>query len=70
MRNAIGQVLKAIYAGVFTTLSTLVVTLTGNQNLGDLTTLQWLLVALAGLGAFGGVYGLPGPKRPASGGGG
>jgi len=50
------QTAKALYAAAWTTLATLAVTLTGNQNFGDLTTLQWVIVAGAALGGFGGVY--------------
>jgi len=64
MKTYIAQTAKAVYAAAWTTLATLAVTLTGDQNFGDLTTLQWVMVAGAALGAFGGVYKLTN-KRPA-----
>ena len=57
---------KAIYATIISVLGSLAVVLTGDQGLGDLTTAQWVTVALAALIAGGGVYGIT--NKPVTGG--
>jgi hypothetical protein len=54
----IGQALRAFYAAAVALVGSLATTLTGDQNLGDITTQQWLIVVGVTLAAFGGVYGL------------
>jgi len=49
---------KAIYATIISVLGSLAVVLTGDAGLGDLTTAQWVTVALAACIAGGGVYGI------------
>lgn len=53
---------KAFYAALVAGLGALATTLTGEQNLGDLTTLQWVIIAGVVVGAFGGVYGITNAK--------
>lgn len=50
---------KAAFAAVFTFASSLVVVMVGDVGFGDVTDGQWLAAAVAGLGAAGGVYGIP-----------
>ena len=57
----IGQSLRAIYAAAVTLVGSLSTTLTGDQNFGDITTQQWLIVVGATLAAFGGVWGFVNP---------
>jgi hypothetical protein len=54
----IGTALKAFYAAIVAALSGLVTVLVDNANFGDLTAGQWVVIALAAVVAFGGVYGL------------
>ena len=49
---------KAIYATVVSALGSLAVVLVGDAGLGDLSSGQWITVALAALIAGGGVYGI------------
>ena len=49
---------KAVYAFVFGALSTLAVILVGDSSFGDITAGQWVAIAIAALGAGGGVYGI------------
>jgi hypothetical protein len=50
--------LKAIYATVVSALGSLAVVLVGDAGLDDLSSGQWITVALAALIAGGGVYGI------------
>ena len=50
--------LKAIYATIISALGSLAVVLVGDAGLGDLSSGQWITVALAALIAGGGVYGI------------
>lgn len=52
------QAAKAVYAAVAALLTGLAAVLVGNQSLSDVTTAQWITLALATLGAFGAVYGV------------
>lgn len=52
------QAAKAIFAGAITLITGLTTTLTGNQNLSDLTTIQWLIIIGATFAAVGGTYGI------------
>jgi hypothetical protein len=56
--------LRACFAALATFLTALATTLTGDQNLGDLTTLQWVIIAGGVLAAFGGVFGLKNQPLP------
>jgi hypothetical protein len=49
---------KAIYATVVSALGSLAVVLVGDSGLDDLSSGQWITVALAALVAGGGVYGI------------
>ena len=50
--------LKAIYATIISALGSLAVVLVGDAGLDDLSSGQWITVALAALIAGGGVYGI------------
>jgi len=52
------QFAKAIFATVVSALGSLAVVLVNDAGLGDLTSGQWVTVALAALIAGGGVYGI------------
>jgi len=52
------QAAKAVYATVIAGLGSLAAVLVGNVGLTDLTSGQWVTVALAALIAGGGVYGI------------
>ena len=54
----IGQFAKAVYAFVIAGLGALATPLVADAGFGDLTTGQWVTVALAALVAGGGVYGI------------
>ncbi len=56
LSKKLAQAAKAFYAAALALLAGLATTLTGDQNLGDLTTLQWVILAGSVLGAFGGTY--------------
>ena len=49
---------KAIYATFVSALGSLAVVLVGDAGLGDLSSGQWITVALAAAIAGGGVYGI------------
>lgn len=53
-----GQFAKAIYATVIAGLGSLAAILVGDVGFGDVTSGQWVTVALAALVAGGGVYGI------------
>ncbi len=55
---------KAIAAVVVAVLGALAVVVVGDMTLGDLTTAQWIAVALAGLAEFIAIIGLQ--RAPAS----
>jgi hypothetical protein len=65
MRNSLGQIAKAIYAAAVAGLSGLSAVLVGGDSLGQVTSGQWVSIALAALVAGGGVYGITNAK-PAS----
>lgn len=52
------QTLKAFYAAAAAALSGLGTALVGGAGLGDVTTAQWVTIAVAALGAFGAVWGV------------
>ena len=54
---------KAIAAVLISIVGALAVVVTGDMTLGDLTTAQWIVVALAGLAEFTAIIGLQ--KAPA-----
>jgi hypothetical protein len=49
---------KAFCAAVIAALSSLAAVLVGDMGFADLTTGQWVTIALAAVAAFGGVYGI------------
>lgn len=49
---------KAIYAAVAQLLAGLALVTVGGLGVGDITTNQWIVIAIAVLAAGGGVYGL------------
>jgi hypothetical protein len=49
---------KAIFASVTTFLTGIISDLSGDAGFGDISTQQWIVVALATIVAFGGVYGI------------
>jgi hypothetical protein len=49
---------KAILAAVIAALGSLATVMVGNTTFSDLTTGQWVTIALAVAVAFGGVYGI------------
>ena len=55
---------KAIYAMVVAVLGSLAAVLVGDMSIGDLTNGQWVVIALAGVIAFGGIIGWQ--TRPAN----
>lgn len=61
------QAAKAFYAAASAALAGLATTLTGDQNLGDLTTLQWVILSGFVLAAFGAVYRLGPHVQPPGG---
>jgi hypothetical protein len=57
--------LKAFYAAVVAALSGLGTVLVGNASISDVSTAQWVTIALATVIAFGGVWGVTNaPKTP------
>jgi hypothetical protein len=62
MRNSLGQIAKAIYAALVAALSGLSAVLVGGDSLGQVTSGQWVSIALAALVAGGGVYGITNTK--------
>lgn len=52
------QIAKALYAGIFGALGALGVVLVGDMSLAAVTDGQWVAIAVVGLGAFGGVFGI------------
>jgi hypothetical protein len=50
---------KAFFAALVAALSGLATVLTGGESLSGVTSAQWVVIALAALLAFGGVYRLP-----------
>lgn len=56
--------LKAIHATLVAVLGALAAVMIGDVGLTDVTAGQWLIIAGAGAGAFGGVYGLT--NRPST----
>lgn len=70
MFGYVTQATKAVYAGLVAGLAALGGLLVNDTGLSDITAGQWVLVALAALVAFGGVYGLPNTKPTEAGGGG
>lgn len=58
MLNYFTQSAKAIFAGLVAGLGSLSAALVADKSLGDLTDGQWIVVVLAALVAFGGVYGI------------
>ena len=55
---------KAILTALAVVLTNLVTILTGDQNLADVTFVQWLWIALSVLGAFGVTYVVPNGPKP------
>ncbi len=64
--TSFGTISKAIFAAVTTFVSGLITALSSNTGLADITTQQWLVVGLATIVAFGGVYGLTNSPPAAS----
>ena len=64
MITYIAQAAKAFYAGLVAGLGALAAILVGSVGFTDITSGQWVAVALATLVAFGGVYGIS--NRPAA----
>jgi len=62
MIRYIGQAARAFYAGAAAFIGTTAAALTSDQNLGDLTTQTWLVIAGTTLAAFFGVYGISNAK--------
>lgn len=63
--TSFGTISKAIFAAITTLVSGLITALSNNAGLADVTTQQWLVVGLATIVAFGGVYGLTNsPPKP------
>lgn len=66
MPKQLGQVAKALLAGVLAFLTALGGYLVNSTSLGQVTAGQWVYALLAGLVALGAVYGIPnaspGPK--------
>lgn len=54
----IGQAAKAFLAGILAALAALGGFLVNDTTLGQITAGQWVFVAIAGLVALGGVYGI------------
>lgn len=65
MPKLIGQIAKAIVAGVLAALSVLAGYLVNNTSFSQVTAGQWVAVVIAGLIAGGAVYGIPNAKPPA-----
>lgn len=63
MLRYIGQTLRAFYAAAAAVLGSLATVLVGDADFSEVTAGQWVTIALAGLVAFGGVYGIS--NRPA-----
>jgi len=61
-----GKLLKGLYSAAVAVLGALSTVLTGSHTFSDVTAGQWVTMALAGLVAFGGTFGLStwaGPKN-------
>lgn len=52
------QTLKAFYAAVAAALTGLGTILVGDASISDITTSQWVTIAVAAFGAFGAVWGV------------
>lgn len=57
------QPYKAIAAFVLTFLGTLLASVQGRKEFGDLTTLEWLIVIGTALVTTGAVYGITNPRK-------
>lgn len=55
----LGQFGKAAFAGAVAFLGSLAVVMVGDVGFGDVTDGQWVSAAVLGLGAAGGVWGIP-----------
>jgi hypothetical protein len=61
----VGQALKAFFAAATAALSGLAAVLVGNASIHDVTTAQWVTIALATLISFGAVFGVTNaPAKP------
>jgi hypothetical protein len=60
----LSKTLKAAYSLGVAVLGSLGASLSGNANFSSLTDAQWVWIALAGLVAFGGTFGLAGWSGP------
>jgi hypothetical protein len=58
------QAAKAVYATLVAALGSLAAILVGDVGFGDVTAGQWVTIALAGLVAGGGVYGIANAPKP------
>jgi len=63
-RIDMGKFLKGLYSCAVAVLGSLATVLGDNTTLADLRAGQWVTIALAGLVAFGGTYGLAGWSGP------
>ena len=61
----IKYVAKAIYAGAVMFLGSVAAILVGDVGFGDITSGQWVAIALAVVVAVGGVFGLSNSDKPA-----
>ena len=55
----LGPYLKAVAGGAAAGIGALLLVVTGNETVADVTFAEWLLVVLAVLGSFGVVYAVP-----------
>lgn len=62
-----GKVLKGLYSALIAGIGTLSSAISGQATLADVTTQQWLFVALFSLTGFGGTFGLAGWAGPTNG---
>ena len=60
----IAPYLKAVAGGVAAGIGALLLVVTGNETVADVTFAEWLLVVLAVLGSFGIVSAVPTRSKP------
>jgi hypothetical protein len=54
-----GKYAKAIAGGIAAALGSLLLVLTGNETIADVTTVEWIAVGVNVLGSYGIVYAAP-----------
>lgn len=62
--SKVGTVAKAVGAGAAAGIGSLLLVVTGNETLSDVTQAEWLLVAFNVLGTYGITWAIPNRELP------